>query len=573
MLPFRHVRDPRSGQVHIETSLRGVELLNTPLLNRACAFDERERHELGLLGLLPTRVESIDEQLQRELDSFRRFKNDLNRNDYLSELHDRNEVLYYRLVCGHIEEMLPILYTPEVGEAVQKYSHHLRRPRGLYISYPEIDDVETILRNRVCEATQVLCATDAGAILGIGDQGVGGMGIPVAKLALDSICGVVDPGRTLPVMLDVGTDNEALREDPLYVGWRHERVQGSDYDVFIEKFVHAVKKVMPHVFFHWEDFAGSSAQRNLDTYRDTLCSFNDDIQGTAAVCVASVYAALRTNGQRLRDQRVVIFGAGAAGLGNAEELVRAMQREGLSEPEARARVYAVDRYGLVVEGMQATEAQKRFARPTAEVADFARNEKGEISLEETVKRGKATVMIGTSTQRGAFSETIVRDMASRTEGPIIFPLSNPTDKAEATPEDLLAWTHGKAMLATGSPFEPVECEGKQFRVGQANNAFIFPGITLGSVAVRASRVSDDMIWAATQALAELSPAREDPRQGLLPTVGRLREVCRRVGLAVAEQAADEGLARSTHSQDPRSCVEQQVWQAEYVPIHPVKRSG
>jgi len=569
MLPVRHVRDEEGGGEQLSTPLRGAELLNAPLLNKGCAFDARERDLLGLRGLLPTRVETLEDQVARELEHFEQFETLLEKNDYLGDLQDRNEVLYYRLVLEHLSEMLPILYTPEVGEAVQKYSHNLRRPRGLYVAYPEIDQIDQILANRRCHEVDVLCATDAGAILGIGDQGVGGMGIPVAKLALDSLCGAVPPARALPVMLDVGTDNDALRSDPLYMGWREPRVSGDDYDRFIEKFVDAIKRNFPGVFLHWEDFAGRNARYNLATYRDQICSFNDDIQGTAAVCVASLYAGVKASSGQLRDRRIVVFGAGAAGLGNAEEIVQAMRREGLERREALSRIYAVDRQGLVVEGMaENSEGQRVYARPTAEVADWERDASGRISLEETVRRSGATVAIGTSTQGGAFSEAIVREMASHEETPIVFPLSNPTEKAEAQPADLLRWTGGRALIATGSPFEAQRHEGREVQIGQANNAFIFPGVTLGAVAVGARRVSDDMLWAATQALSDLSPALSDPAEGLLPRVSELRRVCRAVGSAVASQAVTEGLADLEAGRSVEQAIERQIWEPRYLPVRP-----
>jgi len=567
MASFEHKRDHETGGEWLETSLDGVEILNTPLLNKGCAFDQSERDQLGLVGLMPDRIETLDDQLARELEQYESFETPLGKNVYLGELRDRNEVLYFRLALEHVGEMLPILYTPEVGVAVEQYSHIYRRPRGLYISYGDADRIDEILSQRSCEQADVVVVTDSSAILGIGDQGVGGMGIPVAKLALDSLCGAVSPMRTVPITLDVGTDNSKLLSDPLYMGWRHERVTGSDYDRFIDRFVQALERAMPGVFLHWEDFARDVAEKNLERYRDRVCSFNDDIQGTAAVCSSALLAALDVAGEKIENQRVVIFGAGAAGLGNAGGIVDAMVRAGLKPSDARARIWALDRYGLVVEGVDAnTPAQQVYARPVAEVADWKRNEKGAIDLVETAARIRPTVMIGTSGQAGAFSEPIVRGMAATTRHPIVFPLSNPTSRAEAHPGDLLAWTEGRALIATGSPFDPVDYRGKRVRIGQSNNAFVFPGLTLGVVAAKATRVTDNMLWAAAQALGRLSPARRDLAAGLLPDIASIRSVCREVGAAVAGAAVEDGVARMPKDRTVDQAIASQLWEPAYLPI-------
>jgi len=555
----------------LETKLRGTELLNAPLLNKQCAFTMEERHALGIAGLMPSVVETLEEQLQRELAAFESYETLLERSLYLAELRDRNEVLYFRLALEHVEEMLPILYTPEVGDFVKNYSHSYARPRGLYIAYSDEDSIEEILGNRCMHDVDVIVVTDSGAILGIGDQGIGGMGIPIAKLALDSLCGAVHPARALPITLDVGTNNKTLLDDPLYMGWRHERIEGSDYERFIEKFVSAVEQHLPRVLLHWEDFARDNAERNLATYRDRICSFNDDIQGTAAVAVATLYAALKATGQKMRDQRVVVFGAGAAGLGNADQILAAMRREGLSEAEAHAQIWALDRYGLVVEGMEGnTPQQKPSARPASEVVDWTRSDLGQIDLAETVHRTKPTILIGTSTVGGALSEAIVREMADASEHPIIFPMSNPTEKAEANPSDLLDWTDGRALIATGSPFDPVHRHGRTVRIGQSNNAFIFPGLTLGVIATGASRISDDMLWAAMQALSDLSPALKSVDDGLLPSVERLREVCLAVATAVARQVVDEGLSQEPVTDAIEATIDRHLWTPRYLPVFPVK---
>ena len=560
------IRGDSSEDDHLQTHLAGPGLLNNPLLNKQCAFTADERRELGLEGLMPSRVETLEDQLARELAEYETYETRLERSLYLSELRDRNEVLYFRLASEHVEEMLPILYTPEVGDFVQHYSHVYRRPRGLYISWPERDDLDAILANRAPDAVDVIVVTDSSAILGIGDQGVGGMGIPIAKLALDSLCGAAHPARTLPICLDVGTNNQELLDDPLYMGWRHERIGEAEYTEFIERFVNTVQKALPGVFLHWEDFARDHAIGNLQRYRERICSFNDDIQGTAAVTVASLYAALKATNQQMRDQRVVLFGAGSAGLGNGDQILAAMQREGLSEADARARVWAVDRYGLILRGAEHnTPSQEEYARDPAEVASWTSNADGQIDLAETVARAHPTILIGTSTVGGAFSEAIVRDMAGHADHPIIFPMSNPTPKAEALPENLLAWTDGRALIATGSPFDPVDFGGRSIRIGQCNNAFIFPGVTLGVITTRATRVSDDMLWAAMQALADMSPALSDPADGLVPKVDFLREACQRVGAAVARQAIEEGFGQSPPG-SIEDAIERHQWTPCYLPV-------
>lgn len=564
MLPIRFVNDGAGAA--IETSLRGASLLGASLVNKDCAFDESERRNLGLLGLLPQRVESLEDQLGRETEQFSRLKSALEKNEYLRDLQDRNEILYFRLVQDRLVEMLPILYTPEVGEAVETFSHSYRRARGLYVAYPDRDRLDEVLANRRYRDVDVICATDASAILGIGDQGVGGMGIPIAKLAVDSLCGAVHPSRVLPVMLDVGTDNETIRNDADYLGWRHKRIRGPDYFDFVGKFVAAVKRQLPGVFLHWEDFSRDCAEQLLETYRDELCSFNDDIQGTGAITVAALYSALKASTQKLADQRIVIFGAGAAGLGNADQIVGALVREGLSDAQARARIWAIDRRGLIVHGGDGfTAKQESYGRTVDEVRDWQRDAQGTFNLAETVKRVRPTVLIGTSTVAGAFNESIVAQVTEAAKRPIIFPLSNPTPKAEARPEDLLRWTKGQALIATGSPFDPVTHDGRTFQIAQCNNAFCFPGITLGVVATKASKVTDNMLWAAVQAVSDLSPAIEDATNGLLPPVRAIRDVCRKVGTAVARQALADGVA-TLGSGDAESLIARQIWSPQYPPV-------
>lgn len=569
MLPIHYKKDENTGKQWVETPLRGTELLNTPLLNKSTAFTQVERENLGLEGLLPVAVETIEEQVQREYEQFSSFETLLEKNVYLGALQDRNEILYYRLACEHIPEMLPILYTPEVGEAVELYSHAYRRPRGLYLSYPERSRMAEMLGNRRCRDVDIIVCTDASAILGIGDQGVGGMSIPVAKLALVSLCGATHPARTLPIMLDVGTNNETLLQDPFYMGWRHERISGQEYEDFIGQFVETVKRELPQLFLHWEDFSRVPAEANLHRYRDQISSFNDDIQGTGVVCMAALYAALKVGRQKLADQRIVIFGFGAAGVGNADQIVQAMQREGLSESEARERIWAIDRWGLLVEGGKGISGrQALYARKADQVADWAREGDKGITLGEVVKRIHPTFLMGCSTVPGAFQESVIREMAGHVDQPIIFPLSNPTAKVEAHPKDLMAWTEGRALVATGSPFDPVTYNGRTIRIAQCNNAFVFPGVALGTISTKAAQVTDNMLWAAVQALSDLSPAFQAVDAGLLPTVDQIRNVCRIVGTAIASQAMEDGVVRASLDGDIESIIRQRIWAPTYVPIRP-----
>lgn len=521
----------------------GHALLDNPFRTHGTAYNEEERTHLGLLGLLPPQVETLEQQAARAYRAFQTRASDLDKHIYLRALQDTNEVLHYRLLLDHVEEMMPIVYTPTVGAACEQFSEIYRRPRGLFVSYPLRDRIPEILANRYGKQIDMIVVTDGGRILGIGDQGVGGLGIPIGKLALYTLIGGIRPERTLPIVLDVGTNNADRLKDPLYLGWRHERVSGQEYFDFVEQFVQAVKKHLPGTCVQWEDFPNSIAYTLLNKYRDELLCFNDDIQGTAAVALGAILGAVAVTGRPLRDQTVVMLGAGSAGIGVSDYLCRAMMSDGLSEAEARSRFYIVNRGGVLHTGRSDLSAEQRaFAHAPERLAKFERNAAGVVGLDEVIKGTSATILIGLSTLAGAFTESIVREMARKTPRPIIFPLSNPTSKAEATPTDLVRWTEGRALIATGSPFAPVVDGGRTIPIAQCNNVYIFPAIGLAIAACKPRRVTDGMLLAAARALGDCSPARQDRNGSLLPPVRDLRAIARHIAAAVAKDAIAEGLA-------------------------------
>jgi malate dehydrogenase (oxaloacetate-decarboxylating) len=555
-------RQPRAEDV-TWTDRSGYELLADPILNKGTAFTEEERDAFALHGLLPPHVGTLEQQIQRRLQVFRSIEDDLERYAFLRELQDTNETLFYAILVGNLEEMLPVIYTPVVGLGSQNFSRIFRKPRGLFLGPPHRDRIPQILGQKRFDEIDAIVVTDGERILGLGDQGAGGMVIPIGKLSLYTAAGGIDPARTLPIMLDTGTDNEERRRDPLYVGWRHERVRGQEYDDFIESFVSAVVDRWDHVLLQWEDFAGVNASRLLDRYRDRLCTFNDDIQGTAAVVGAMVLSALHVSGQKLSDQRIAVLGAGSAGVGISSLLVRAMVEGGISEQEARRRFFLVDRNGLLVEGMPDIRPyQQGFLQPRNAVADWSAA--NQIGLTEVVRNAKPSILIGVSGQTGAFTEEAIREMARHAERPLVLPLSNPTSRSEARPADIMAWTEGRAIIGTGSPFPPVDVNGRKVHIDQTNNSYIFPGIGLGVVSVRARRVSDAMFLAAARAVAEVSPARKDSNDTLLPPVSDLREVSFHVARGVAKQAAEEGLA-GEKAGDLDALIRAKMWWPRYRP--------
>src|SRR6516225_10118101 len=481
----------------VETSLSGYELLNEPLLNKGTAFTETERDAFDLHGLLPPHVVELDYQVKRRLDAFKGLRSDIERYVFLRGLQDSNETLFYAMLTRNIEEMMPIVYTPTVGVGCQLFSHIFRKPRGLFLSIPHKDAIGRILAHPRFDRIEAIVVSDGERILGLGDQGAGGMGIPIGKLALYTACAGLHPSTTLPIILDVGTDSRAHLADPQYIGWQHERVRGEAYDDFVATFVDAVRERWPHVLLHWEDFAIGNANRLLARYRNHLCTFNDDIQGTAAIAVGTLLSAINVTGVPLTEQRIAVLGAGSAGTGICALLLRAMVEAGLNEKEARNCFYLVDRPGLLLAGMKGLQPfQAPFAQDPGRVAGWKLKTLGYIDLEDVVANAQPTVLIGTSGKAHAFNEAAVRTMAKRVKRPVIFPLSNPTERSEAMPAELDAWTEGRAVIATGSPFPPLKRDGKEFRIDQNNNAYVYPGIGLGAIAVRARRISDCMFLAA-----------------------------------------------------------------------------
>src|SRR5882757_716542 len=544
---------------------RGTDLLNTPLLNKGTAFTEEERTRFGLEGLLPPHVETLDEQAVRAYEAFQKKDNDLERHIYLRALQDTNEVLFYRLLVDHIEEMTPLVYTPTVAEAIEQFSHIYRRPRGLFIPYPLRDSIPQLLRNRPNKDVDVIVVTDGERILGIGDQGAGGLGISIGKLSLYTGIGGIRPERTLPIVLDVGTNNKERLNDPEYLGWRHERITGQAYFDFVDQFVQAVKQEFPETCLQWEDFATPHARPILQRYRDQLLTFNDDIQVTAAIVLGAFLGAVNVTGKSLNEQQIVMLGAGGTGIGVADGLRAAMISEGLSEDEARSRFWIVDKDGLLHSGRNDLSSEQRvYARPEINVAGWPRSSNGNIGLADVIGKINATTLIGFSTVGGAFSEPIVREMARKVERPIIFPLSNPTSKSEATAEDLIRWTDGRALVASGSPFAPVNYNGRKVTIAQCNNVHIFPAMGLAVVASGARRVTEPMMLAAARALAANSPAVKDPSASLLSSLNDSRRVARDIAVAVGIEAQKQGLAPKTSEDELR----QRVLKAQWTPTYP-----
>jgi malate dehydrogenase (oxaloacetate-decarboxylating) len=548
------------------TTLRGRQVLTDPRINKGTVFSDTERRDLGLTGLIPAGHFTLEDQVARVWEQYGRQPDDLARNITLNALHDRNEVLFYRLLTDHLSEMLPIVYTPTVGQAIQYYSHEYRRPRGIYLSvdHPELIEASLLAANLGPDDADLIVATDAGAILGIGDWGVGGIDIAVGKLAVYTAAGGIDPARTIPVMLDVGTDRESLLDDPLYIGNRHPRVPAAEYDAFLDEFVRAVGTLFPLALLHWEDLGVANARRLLERYRDKRLTFNDDIQGTGAVNLAAVLAAARASGVPLASHRIVIFGMGTAGAGIADQLTAAMVADGMPEAEAVGRFWAVDRPGLLTRDMTALRGpQRRYARDPASWRPGADG----IGLAEVVAQAHPTVLIGTSARAGAFTEAIVRDMAAHVKQPVILPMSNPTALSEALPADLIRWTDGRALVATGSPFGAVDHGGVRYEIGQANNALIFPGLGLGVIAARARQVTDGMLLAAARTVADLVDI-SPPGAPLLPRVADLRETSVAVAVAVARAAEAEGVASGALDADLASQVRALMWEPRYRPVRP-----
>lgn len=568
MFEFNIIADKDGLPSHLETPVSGYNLLGNPKLNKGCAFTEAEREQFGLIGLLPQNIETLDEQTARMYIQFSEHHTNLSKNIYLHVLHDYNETLFYNLVSKHLEEMLPIIYTPTVGEAVKRFSLELRKPKGLCISYQDRHRMSEILEHRLPPEVDLTVVTDGGAVLGIGDQGIGGINISVAKLMVYSLCGGISPHRTLPVQLDVGTNNPHLLNDPMYLGWRHERISGQEYNDFIDQFVTTITKKFPHMLLHWEDVSREHARNILMRYRKDICTMNGDMQTTGVIALASVIAGVYASGIPLRDHRVVIHGAGTAGAGIADQIYDAMLRAGLSSEEARSRFYLIDKNGLLTTDSELLPFQERYARNKEEVANWTLRDANSISLYDVVKNAKPTILIGCSTAAGAFNEEVVTAMKEHVERPIIMPLSNPNALSEADPKDLYQWTAGKAIIATGSPFPDVRHMGTYHRIAQSNNALAFPGIGLGVIAVKARLLSDDMLWAAANALCECSPIMSDKTAPLLPKLSEARMVSIKVAAAVANQARKEGLAANM-DEDINTLIQRTMWEPRYLPYRKV----
>jgi malate dehydrogenase (oxaloacetate-decarboxylating) len=554
----------------LQVSLSGFNLINSPRLNKGTAFSEQERDIFDLHGLLPPHVGTLEEQIARRLHALDRQPTPFSKYAFLRDLQDTNETLFYALVVRNVEQMLPLVYTPTVGEGCQRFSEIWRKPRGLFLSYPDQHRISRILNHARYDDVKCIVVSDGERILGLGDQGAGGMGIPIGKMALYTALGGIHPENCLPILLDVGTNNEERLNDPLYIGWRNHRVRGQEYDDFVETFVSAVKTRWPHVLLQWEDFAGTNAARLLARYRDQLCTFNDDIQGTAAITTATLISAINVTGVPLEQQKIVVFGFGSAGLGITNLLAQFIEDRGLSKEEARARFYAIDQYGLITEDRQNVEPEQLpYARKQQEVQSW-KPPNGEIKLLDVVLNVKPTVLIGVSGQPGTFTEQVVREMAKYTSRPVIFPLSNPTSRSEATPQDLMNWTEGRALIGTGSPFPPVEFAGKKTSVAQTNNSYIFPGLALGIVASRARLVTDSMVKAAAKELIRHLPTQKDKQASLLPPISQARQLGRFIGEAVGRQAMQDGLAQIQDEDALTHELDANIWEPEYVPY--VRRS-
>lgn len=544
----------------IQIPYRGLELLHRPLFNKGTAFTQEERDELGLNGLLPPQISSVEEQIQRSYLNFSKKRTPLEKYESLVALMSRNELLFYQLISRFAAEMLPIIYTPTVGDAAMEYSRIFFHQRGLYLSYPIKDKIEKVIMDYPLSDIEVIVVTDGERILGLGDQGIGGMTIPIGKLSLYTLFAGVHPAKTLPIILDVGTNNPKLLNDPLYLGYRHQRLTGAQYDEFVDRFIQAIKKRYPNVLLQWEDLGRDNARRMLDHYRDQILSFNDDIQGTAAVTVGALLAASKLTKTSLKEQNVAIFGAGSAGTGIADMIVQAMRKEGLAAELAQRKIYLIDIDGLIhFSSKQIYDSQKPYVQPQATLKDWKLS--GEhISLLDVVKNAKPNILIGVSAQGGAFTKEVIETMKQYAKQPIIFPLSNPTSKAECTPEEAIQWTKGKAIIATGSPFPNVRFDEKEHSIGQCNNVYIFPGLGLGAIAVQATKITDGMLIAAAQKLAEMSPALKREEASLFPPVEEVKNVSLQIARAVAEQAIQEGVARST---DIEKGIQAHVWEPSY----------
>jgi malate dehydrogenase (oxaloacetate-decarboxylating) len=555
----------------MEIDLSPNHILNTPLINKGTAFTQKERDELSLNGHLPYQVSTIDQQVQRRYQNFMQQTTQLAKFLFLSSLQNRNEILFYRLISEHITEMLPYIYTPTVGDVSLHYSSLYKEHRGLYVSYPHRDKMEEMIDSLGAVDIDVVVVTDGERILGLGDVGVGGMAIPVGKLSLYTVFGGIHPGKALPVFLDVGTNNKELLADEQYVGFRHERITGSEYDAFVDRFVKAIKKKFPNVLLQWEDFAKSHARPLLERYQDELLSFNDDIQGTASVVLSAVISATRLAKKTLKQQKIVVLGGGSAGLGICSKILDAMEDEGMDRKEAIKNFYIVDIDGLIHSKSQNLDSEQiKYAHDMSSLLSWDVKDHLKITLLDVIKNVNASVLIGVSTQTGAFTEEIIKTMAANTERPVILPLSNPTVKSEARPEDVVKWTNGRAIVATGSPFPPVDYEGRLYPIAQCNNVCIFPGLGLGVISAKAKKVTKKMFVAAARTLSDHSPMLKDPSASLFPSFEKLREISKEIAIVVATIAQEEGVAEKTTREELIKRIDSNMWSPVY-PIYTRKK--
>ena len=567
MLEFKITTCKQTGKQMIETSISGKLLLNTPQLNKGTAFTHQERLDFNLLGKLPFAMETLEEQVQRAYLQFCGQDNKLQKHIYLYNLHDKNQVLFYKLVEKHIEELMPVIYTPIVGNAVKEFSNEFRQPRGLYLPYPLHNDIDEILSNRSNPDIDLIVITDGEGILGIGDQGVGGIDIPIAKLMVYTLCAGINPLKTLPIVFDVGTNNQQLLDNPRYLGWRHKRISGKQYDDFVDLCVEKINALFPNVFLHWEDFGRDNAHRHIQHYKNKICTFNDDMQGTGVVTVAAILAAIKATQAKLEDQRIVVYGAGTAGTGISEQILAAFIHEGMEADTAIKNFWLIDKTGLLLNNMSnLTTIQKRFARNPKDIDTWQDINHEYISLENVIANVKPNILIGCSAVSGAFTEDVIKTMARYVAQPIILPLSNPTENAEATPEDITHWSQGRALIASGSPFEPVTYSGKTITIPQCNNALVFPGIGLGIISVKATRLTDEMLWVACKSLAECSPILQSQDGPLLPSLKDAREAAFAIAISVAEQAIKDGVANLIPNVPLSEHIKSQMWEPSYFPF-------
>ncbi len=556
MEKFIETRDKAGKISTMRTPCQGDDLLQIPELNKGSAFSLDERRRFGLMGKLPISIETSEQQVARFYKQYSQYETDIEKNLFLNQLKQHNQTIFYQLTAKYLDEMMPIIYTPTIGDAVEQFSYQFNQPQGLFLSYEYQEHLDEILDQVNLKEVDIALVTDGEGVLGIGDWGTGGVDICIGKLMVYTLCGGIDPNRVLPVQLDVGTNNQSLINDPMYLGWRHERITGEKYDAFIDKVVNALVRRYPQTYIHWEDFGRDNAHRVLNNYRDKHTSFNDDIQGTGATATACVLSALKAAKAGLSEQKFVFLGAGTAGTGVADQLCHALVRSGIEEEDARRQFWMVDRDGLITTDMDGiTDAQTLYARSELDHRGW--------TLDKVVDEVKPTVLIGCSTVKGAFTESIVKSMAQHVEHPIIFPLSNPTSLSEATPADLIRWTEGKVIVATGSPFDPVDHDGDLIRISQCNNAFVFPGLGLGVLVAKAKQVTDNMIAASSDALSDYSPARKDSSAPVLPSFDHIHEISQYIAHKVVEQAIKDGVHGCDKAMNIQEAIQAQFWLPHY----------